>query len=397
MKNQTRFWVLVVLCVLVWPVAAQTKTELPFVSAMQTATYDWRLEVSALQSAANESAVKLLDGGNLYVADTQKSFQVEVLGRAGGLMMVKTLTDKTALTKNDVILAALDAASDAAAAQKIAQRAEGAGAGVLWFAGPSREALKNIAGARVFPARQFFNLPYDNARGVESISNIIGVWTWMAALVSASVQRGKMPTVYTSNFMPDAMERNAQFRKNPFHETTDVTTASLDNLPQRYLDQVADALYAMHQTQADAFVRGGQVLREAKNGGHQVVVGYLGHMYPYELNAPSQLGWKNAAKYTADATVPAEVQDGDTLLFLGYQWFPYDMASALQTRHIKSVVTSSRPPLDQWKTSEDIVFINPFWNVADAELSLRGYDIDILPISGIMQGVVYWQLAELAQ
>jgi hypothetical protein len=197
--------------------------------------------------------------------------------------------------------------------------------------------------------------------------------------------------------MPDAMERNAQFRKNPFHETTDVTTASLDNLPQRYLDQVADALYAMHQTQADAFVRGGQVLREAKNGGHQVVVGYLGHMYPYELNAPSQLGWKNAAKYTADATVPAEVQDGDTLLFLGYQWFPYDMASALQTRHIKSVVTSSRPPLDQWKTSEDIVFINPFWNVADAELSLRGYDIDILPISGIMQGVVYWQLAELAQ
>jgi uncharacterized phosphosugar-binding protein len=332
----------------------------------------------------------------LYVADTQKSFQVEVLGRAGGLMMVKTLTDKTALTENDVILAALDAGSEAGAAQKIAQRAADAGAGVLWFAGPSREALKNIAGARVFPVRQFSGLPYASARGVESISNVIGVWTWMAALVSASVQRGKMPTIYTSNFMPDAIERNAQFRKNPFHETTDVTIASLDNLPQRYLDSVANALYAMHQTQAAAFARGAQVLRETKAGGHQVVVGYLGHMYPYELNAPGHLNWKNAAKYTADASVPPELQDGDTLLFLGYQWFPYDMVSALQARHIKSVITSSRPPLDQWKTSDDIVYINPFWSVADAELSLRGYDIDILPISGIMQGVVYWQLAELA-
>jgi hypothetical protein len=397
MKIQTRFWLLAVLCIFVWPVAAQTKTELPFVSAMQTATFNWRLEVPALQKSANESAAKILAGGTLYVADTQKSFQVEVLGRAGGLMMVKTLTNKTALTQNDVILAALDAGTEAGAPQEIAQRAANAGAGVLWFAGPSREALKNIAGARVFPVRQFSNLPYASARGVESISNVIGVWTWMAALVSASVQRGKMPTIYTSNFMPDAIERNGQFRKNPFHEATDVTIASLDNLPQRYLDSVANALYAMRQTQAAAFARGAQVLCETKAGGHQVVVGYLGHMYPCELNAPSQLNWKNAAKYTADATVPAELQDGDALLFLGYQWFPYDMVSALQARHIKSVITSSRPPLDKWKTSGDIVYINPFWSVADAELSLRGYDIDILPISGIMQGVVYWQLAELAQ
>lgn len=397
MKMKTRFWLWVVVCVYVWPAAAQTQTKLPFVGAMQTATFDWRMEVPALQKAADASAAKLLAGGNLYVADTQKSFQIEALGRAGGLMLVKTLTDKTVLTKDDVILAALDTDSAAGAAQQIAQRAAQSGAGVLWFAGPSREAITNVPGARVFPAQPFSNLPYASAPGVESVSNIIGLWTWMAALVSASVRQGKMPAAFTSNFMPDAIERNAQFRKMPFHTATDVTVAALDDVPQRYLDALANALYAMHQTQSGAFARGARILREAKSSGHQVVVGYLGHMFPAELNASPRLGWKNAAKYTADATVPPELQDGDALLFLGYQWFPYDMVSALQARHIKSVVTSSRPPLDAWKTSDDIAYINPFWSVADAEVSLRGYDIDILPISGIMQGTVYWQLAQLAQ
>ena len=31
------------------------------------------------------------------------------------------------------------------------------------------------------------------------------------------------------------------------------------------------------------------------------------------------------------------------------------------------------------------------------KLSLRGYDIDILPISGVMQSAIYWQLVGLAK
>jgi hypothetical protein len=381
----------------VWPVAAQTKPELSFVGAMQTATFDWRMEVPALQNAANESAAKLLAGGNLYVAGTQLSFRDEALGRSGGLMMVKVLADNTQLTKNDVILAALDSGSDADAAQKIAQRAAAAGTGVLWFAGPSRDALKNIAAARVFPARQFSNLNYAEAPGVESVGNIMGMWTWMAALVAASVQRGKMPTAFVSGAMPGGGERNGLFRKTPFHESTDVTITSLDNLPQRYLDAVANALFAMRQTQGESFVRGAQILRGAQARGHRVVVGYLGHMFPYELNGPRRPDWKVAAKTQVDATVPPELQDGDAFLFLGYQGFPYDLTSALQARNIKSIVTTSRPPLDKWKTSADIVYINPFWEVPDAAVSLHGYDVDLFPISGIMQGTIYWQLVELAQ
>jgi hypothetical protein len=397
MKMKNRFWLLVVLCLFVWPVAAQTKPELSFVGAMQTATFDWRMEVPALQNAANESAAKILAGGNLYVAPTQQSFQIEALGRSGGLMMVKVLADNTQLTKNDVILAALDSGSDAAAAQKIAQRAADAGTGVLWFAGPSRNALKNIVAARVFPARQFSNLNYAEAPGVESIGNIIGMWAWTAAFVSACVQRGKMPTAFVSGAMPGGGERNGLFRKTPFHESTDVTIASLDNLPHRYLDSVANALFSLRQTQGESFARGAQILKNTQAGGKQITVAYTGHMFPYELKGPRRPDWKVAAKTQVDATVPPELQDGDALLFLGYQGFPYDLTSALQARDIKSIVTTSRPPLDKWKTSADIVYINPFWEVPDAAVFLRGYDVDLFPISGIMQGTIYWQLVELAQ
>ena len=225
----------------------------------------------------------------------------------------------------------------------------------------------------------------------------MGMWTWTAALVAASVRRGKMPTAFVSGAMPGGGERNALWRKAPFHESTDVTVASLDNLPQRYLDAIANALFALRQTQRESFARGAQILKNTKAGGKQITVAYTGHMFPYELKGPRRPDWKVAAKTQVDATIPPELQDGDALLFLGYQGFPYDLTTALQARSIKSIITSSRPPLDRWKTSDDIVYINPFWTVPDAAVSLRGYDVDLLPISGVMQGAIYWQLVELAQ
>lgn len=377
--------------------AASDSPALPFVKTMQDSTKKWRGELGDLRDSAEVTAPKLIAGGNLYVAATQRSFQMEALGRSGGLTMVKAYSEKTELGANDTVLVALDSDSNPSLVTPLLARAKEAHAAVIAFAGPSRAVLGQNAGVQIFPRRLFSEMPYGTAPGVESVNNLIGLWSWTAALVSACVVEGKMPSIYRSNAMPGGGERNAQFRKVPFHTTSGVNVDSVRYLSARYLDALNAALAGMNKTQPAAFERGGRVLREAQANGKQVMVGYMGHIFPSELQGKNRPAWRAAAKTQVDATVPAELGEGDVFLLLGYQYFPWELTSALQEKKIKSIVTTSMPPLDRWVTSDSLTYINPIWAVQDAAVPLRGYDIEILPISGVMQATIYWQLAQLAK
>jgi len=397
MKKLLRCWMMG-LCLLALPgLASAADAPLPFVQSMQTATSDWRGQLIELTNTADETAAKLIAGGHVYAASTQKSFEQEVLGRAGGLMLTKALTAKTVLTPQDTVIAAMDSGSDPAALDAVLAQAKAAGAKVLLFAGPSRGNVSSGDGVQVLPAHTFDNLPYANSAGEESVSNVIGAWTWMAELVTCSVRRGYMPAAFTSNFMPGALERNAQFRKSTFHTTTDVTPASVRQFGERYLDALSSALAAMDQSQVASFNRGAKMIRDAEASGHHVDVEYLGHMFPTELQGPGRPDWQVAPKYRLDATMPDGLNKGDVVLFLQYQQFPWDFTTALQAKGVQSIITSSMKPMDHWATDADIDYINPFWEVQDAAVDLPGYDIKILPTSGILQSVVYWQLVGLTK
>jgi len=397
MKKLLRFWVFGVLCLLAVPALAASDAALPFVHQMHTATQDWRGQSLELRNSADETAAKLIDGGHVYVAGTQVSFRQELLGRAGGLMLTKALNAKTVLTPRDTVLAAMDSGSDPAALDAVLQQAKSAGAKVLLFAGPSRGKVTSHRGVQVLPSHAFADVAYQDSAGIESVSNVIGAWTWTAELVACCVRRGHMPTAFTSNFMPNGKDRNAPFRKSTFHTVTDVTPASVRGLSGKYLDALSSALVAMDQSQAASFARGAKMIRDAKANGHHVEVEYLGHMFPSELQGPGRPDWQVAAKYRIDDTMTEGLHKGDVVLFLQYQVFPYSYTSQLQAQGIQSIITSAQQPLDHWATDADIDYINPFWKVQDAVADVPGYDIDILPISGIMQSVVYWQLVGLAK
>lgn len=377
--------------------ASAAEVALPFVRSMQTATSNWRDQQIELRNTADEAAAKLIAGGHIYVASTQKSFSQEVLGRSGGLMLVKSLNAKTPLTSLDTVLAAMDSGSDPAALDAVLQQAKNAKAKVLLFAGPSRGKIASSKRVKVLPPQVFDNLPYEKSGGIESVNNVIGAWTWMAELVACCVRRGHMPTAFTSNFMPNGKERNAPFRKSTFHTVTDVTPASVRGLSTKYLDALSRALAAMNQSQSASFARGATMIEDAQAAGHHVQVEYLGHMFPSELQGSGRPDWQVAKKYRIDDTMPEGLSKGDVVLFLQYQVFPYSFTSALQAQGINSIITSAQKPLNHWAADEDIVYINPFWEVQDAVVNVPGYDIDILPISGIMQSVVYWQLAGLRE
>ena len=386
------------MCLLTLPgLASAANAPLPFVQSMQTATSDWRGQLTELTDTADETAAKLIAGGHVYVAPTQKSFEQEALGRAGGLMLTKGLSDKTVLTAQDTVLAAMDSGSDPAALDAVLAQAKAAGAKVLLFAGLSRGKVSSGDGVQVLPNHTFDNLTYSQSAGEESVSNVIGMWTWTAELVACSVRRGHMPTAFTSNFMPNGVARNAPFRKSTFHTVTDVTPASVRGLGTKYLDALSSALAAMDQSQSASFERGAKMIKDAIANGHHVDVEYLAHMFPTELQGPGRPDWQVAKKYRIDDTMPDGLSKGDVVLFLQYQVFPYNFATELQAIGVQSIITSAQKPLDHWATDADIDYINPFWEVQDAAVDVPGYDIKILPTSGILQSTVYWQLVGLTK
>ncbi len=46
--------------------------------------------------------------------------------------------------------------------------------------------------------------------------------------------------------------------------------------------------------------------------------------------------------------------------------------------------------------SDNILFIAPAWPLADGCVKVPGYDVPILPASGVVQAAIYWTIASKA-
>ncbi|PIY41764.1 MAG: hypothetical protein COZ06_26235, partial [Armatimonadetes bacterium CG_4_10_14_3_um_filter_66_18] len=69
-------------------------------SALETMQTNWR----AREAAAEAAASRFLDGGQLWVAGSIPRFDIEWLGRAGGLMPVVVMKDPAAVAAGGVLV-----------------------------------------------------------------------------------------------------------------------------------------------------------------------------------------------------------------------------------------------------------------------------------------------------
>ncbi len=133
--------------------------------------------------------------------------------------------------------------------------------------------------------------------------------------------------------------------------------------------------------------------------------------------------WRNAKSATALVTghiFPAHGQDPRTIhicdfvrvparedksllaanppefvLYLGYQFAPQKLLNKAQPAGIKLVYTDVQPGQPA-EPSENILYIAPAWPLTDACVNVPGYDIPILPASGVVQAAIYWTIAAKA-
>jgi hypothetical protein len=165
-------------------------------------------------------------------------------------------------------------------------------------------------------------------------------------------------------------------------------------LGRSYLGEIERMLARIRESQMPRIVRAASWWQQATSA----TVLVTGHMFPRHAQDP------RSPILASFAAVPAwedkDLLDASRLpqfvLCLGYQFAPQrliDQAKALGVELVYTDVQPARPP----EPAGNILYLDPAWPLADGCVTLSGYDIPILPASGVIQAAIYWSIVSERQ
>jgi hypothetical protein len=92
-----------------------------------------------------------------------------------------------------------------------------------------------------------------------------------------------------------------------------------------------------------------------------------------------------------------ELQAGDFIAIIEYIYVPRERLDKIKAKGARSAWIGV-PMGDDLDYPGLDIFIDPFWRFGDAVVEIPGYDVKIMPPSGVLQSMIYWLLSgEAAQ
>lgn len=356
-----------------------------------------RAQLPRITAVAEPVADRLIARGELLIGGSMAGFDIEGIGRAGGLCLLQRVTDKTQWDPGDTMLYGMLGSglpSDVATIRELRDK------GVMVIAFGARGEASRAADAAFLTGLTEHGLAVETGAGIrvaplDGLTNLIHLWAFNAELVSALTRRGKMPTMFQSVYLEGARERNAAIRNQPFHDTTTVDPIAPGILGRRYLDQVGGHIeYLTSRTTIGAFDRAAELAVAAKRDGKDLYVWLFGHYPPYVGGTPGDPGvWQPLPRKVTPEVLQQKLKPGDVLLDIAYSVIETEALQAAKQAGAKTIaVVAGRVDGPPPESELPDVWIDPHWLHGDAELEIPGYDVPILPPSGIVQIAVYWML-----
>jgi hypothetical protein len=324
--------------------------------------------LAALAKSADRAASRFIAGGNLWVAGRQEDFIAEACGRAGGLMAIAPLRQQVP-KKDDVILYAVPGSLEPED-RKLARAWREQGATVITFsssAGLYREH---------FP--------------VDTVINVVDLWTWTGEFVAACTRLGKMPVLYQSYGLPGGVERGKKYQGKRLHNDLTIEPISAEVLGRKYRQQIERMLTRIQDTQMPKILQGAKWWGAANS----TTTLFTGHMFPRHVQDPRSpvLATLAAVPAWEDKDLLEADKPPQCVVYVGYQLAPRKLILQAQKMGVKLVyfdVEPNQPP----EPAGNILYIDPGWPLADGCVEIRGYDVPILPASGVIDAAIYWTLA----
>lgn len=352
----------------------------------------------AVSDAAGRIAARLEAGGRLFLASVRPDFTSEGYTRSGGLMLAEEWTPETVLSPGDAVILGWSGAP-LERELELQQQLRSSGALVAAI-GPAGWPGADPRPGDLFldssvPLREEATAPFGGeAYPLTSLQNLLLLWGLTGEIVAALTRVGRMPAMYESVLVPGARERNARFADSPFHQTHRVPAIPAGRLGGDYLERMAAILRALIEEEAAAVEAVGEVCAEVLEAGGRIHAGLISHFPMYQLGAPGDPPYmRPLERLRGESPRVAELEEklrpGDLFFFLGYYRRPVEAYAAARRAGARIVEVITGDGTDNPPPAPDHV-IRPKWPFGDAVTPVPGYDVEILPSSGIVQAAVYW-------
>ncbi len=363
-----------------------------------------------LLAPAEVTAKALIAGGSFYMAGDQ-GWIAEGDGRAGGLTMVRPLRAKapapstqaqpstpepgtwleaSALpAKGDVVwmaYSAADYAQDAIMAAELEKR----GCLVVLFGPKLPEGAPHIA----YWVDSLTSATDD--ANLTRMGNILSLWTLTAEVTSAASRQGKTLSFFESDSIEGARVRNGLYGGLKFHDgIPSMSSIPAETLSRQYLQFVLTMLHEISAQERSKIDQAAAELKRQAAAGHPAVLMLVGHMLPTAVDHHNPLfHYMNFPAERND--LQANLPKNGYFVFIGYVGIYLDLWRQVREDGAKALWIASPLPtavdFNQW---HDVV-LDQHWQIGDSAVTAPGYDVRILPPSGVAQLFIYEMLMHAA-
>ncbi|MCC6797046.1 MAG: hypothetical protein IT366_18160 [Candidatus Hydrogenedentes bacterium] len=341
-------------------------------------------ECKTMEPSAQEAATRLVAGGKLFAAGNP-AFISELSGRAGGLMLIQSLGDAIPAAGDVVMFGAEQG-------PPLSETVAKSGAHIVAFSDA------NIPGASI----TFSGHATENKIS-PTLAAIIPAWTYTGVLIKSCARLGKMPVTYETIGLPGGYPRIQQYQaKGIFwidYTPDPADTSPTSDLGVEFAHSVFNCLQRAEKEDRAKLDQSGQWAAQSLKDGKTVYMYCMGHFIPDEIGK-SEI----AAKFKVNTwnsgftslTPPDDpIGTGDLAIHIGYQHPPHGLFEHALPANAKVVYVDLLQHRDT-KSDPNVIWIDPMWPWDDAVVRLKGYDIPMLPPSGIVNTAIAWEIYRLA-
>ena len=377
-------------------------------------------DTARLREPADLTAKALLAGGAFYLGG-DPAFVSEGTGRAGGLLTTSPLPTAeqfkrlgelfgqppqgVAAGKGDVAWLAYTADTFAEAIAT-AKGLEQAGCLVVLF-GPQPP-------QGVPPAAHWIDslTPWSGITNLARMGNLLSFWALTGEVASSTARAGQTLEFFQSLVIYGARERNNIYTSQQAYKGTvamaypplstyhtGLTHGFHDGIPsmkpvaagvvaRAYLDYVANMLHQIGEHELETITKVGKEIGRRASGPNPASIMVLGHLMFYATAQDGKLfRYLDVAKESQN--LESRLGKDGYFIWLGYVATPLDLWHAVRRAGAKGVwITSPLPAEVDFRQFGDDV-IHEHWLVGDGAVDIPGYDVRILPPSGVAQLFIY--------
>lgn len=249
------------------------------------------------------------------------------------------------------------------------------------------------------------------------VANGITIWTWVGEFVAACTREGKMPVMYQGDAVKGKV-RMAKFPNMKLHPDYTPTPVPAGELGQAYLTELRATMMTIAREELPDIQAAATLAADAHREGHGVYAFLHGHGMLFEtLTGPHDSrvftklndDWFRQRKDITLQAGDVVFCDGFDSVFQGKRWHEFaeqaravgatliwsitDYRSAGVTQDlVNAAIDPEGSQADAYTIPPDEIFINQHWALGDAVVDVPGYDVKILPTSGVIGQSILWML-----